>query len=631
MPPARKGVKKSPSSTQEAPAKETEVPRPVYHQSLIALMPYVVGFALAAFAIAAIWRRSCHVVIDFGRELYVPWRVSEGAVLCRDVFHNYGPLSQSYHAVLFKMLGPGLSRLMWSNAALYLVLLALLTRLLVKGWNAWVATAGVMFFVLVFSFAQLMPAGNYNYLTPYLHETTHGLLASVVLVMILSSDWLTGWRKWAAAGLCCGVSVLLKPEPMLACGLAMGTAIVARLWNREHRPSAQQMAVEAVAFALGLIVPVAVAIGTFAFWANCTWEESFQYANMAWYGVFKHASIVKSPDQLNFLGTDNIAANLWSIAVWSLGSFGLLALVTVPLWATSKQSVGVRWIVYAVLAGVAVYLGLTIKWGAVGRTLPAFLLAALIADVVRAWKSGAVDSAALVRLLLGSLAIGFLARMALNPRIGHYGFVQAPLAAMMAVGFVLYTTPQWARLEHRERVVFWVLAVITGGLGLTSITVYSQRLIAANVYPVGVGDDRVYMLPPERLLDAQEFERARAVVERLDGKSPMLVLPEGVFMNYLYRVPSPIPEFQFLPSSLVNGQGKAYVERLRGNPPAVVVLLCRDTREHGIQRFYGESPDHGEDLIQWLREEYEVVKGEGSPLDPTNHGWAVLVRRDASR
>src|SRR5262245_9777594 len=52
------------------------------------------------------WRKWPDLLVDFGEQLYLPWRISAGDVLYRDVMYlTGGPVSQYYHAALFKLFG----------------------------------------------------------------------------------------------------------------------------------------------------------------------------------------------------------------------------------------------------------------------------------------------------------------------------------------------------------------------------------------------------------------------------------------------------------------------------------------------------------------------------------------------
>ena len=64
------------------------------------------------------WRRCPDLRIDFGDNLYIAWQLSLGRVLYRDIAWLYGPLSTHLDALVFRLAGPGLGRLLWLNLAL---------------------------------------------------------------------------------------------------------------------------------------------------------------------------------------------------------------------------------------------------------------------------------------------------------------------------------------------------------------------------------------------------------------------------------------------------------------------------------------------------------------------------------
>src|SRR5580658_2104013 len=79
-----------------------------------------VGLAgLAVLMLAGSWRRWPDPQIDFGVELYLPWRLANGAVLYRDADILYGPLSQYLNAALFRLFGPGFMVLVAANLLVF--------------------------------------------------------------------------------------------------------------------------------------------------------------------------------------------------------------------------------------------------------------------------------------------------------------------------------------------------------------------------------------------------------------------------------------------------------------------------------------------------------------------------------
>src|SRR4051812_45790677 len=83
--------------------------------SLILRASMMIAFAIM---IAWTWQRWPDPIVDFGRELYVPWQVSQGKVLYRDIAHFSGPLSVYFNALLFRVLGTSLRTLEFANIAI---------------------------------------------------------------------------------------------------------------------------------------------------------------------------------------------------------------------------------------------------------------------------------------------------------------------------------------------------------------------------------------------------------------------------------------------------------------------------------------------------------------------------------
>src|SRR4051794_24128930 len=88
--------------------------------------PIIVAVAFMV-ATALTWRKWPDCLIDFGLQLYLPWKISTGSVLYRDVMYlTGGPLSQHYDALLFKVFGVSLLTLIISNLTIVAGLLILI-------------------------------------------------------------------------------------------------------------------------------------------------------------------------------------------------------------------------------------------------------------------------------------------------------------------------------------------------------------------------------------------------------------------------------------------------------------------------------------------------------------------------
>src|SRR5450755_3863178 len=206
---------------------------------------------LLAFFLSSSWRKWPDPLIDFGRELYLPWRISHGALLYRDIEGHYGPLSQYFNGALFAIFGPGLMVLVTANLVIFVGILAFLYLLCRRAWRGSGAFAAAAIFISIFGFSQFTGISNYNYATPYAHETTHGILASLALTFVFVR-WTVKGSVWLSflAGLLYGLCAVLKPEFLLAGGL-VAIAGCALRWRYSALPNLP----EVMALLAGAILP----------------------------------------------------------------------------------------------------------------------------------------------------------------------------------------------------------------------------------------------------------------------------------------------------------------------------------------------------------------------------------------
>ncbi len=125
-----------------------------------------------------------------------------------------------------------------------------------------------------------------------------------------------------------------------------------------------------------------------------------------------------------------------------------------------------------------------------------------------------------------------------------------------------------------------------------------------------------------------------SLVEWVEANLPpdatLLVLPEGVMVNYLTRRVNPTRHLNFVPPEIMIFGEERILEDLRAQPPDYVVLVHRETREYGLPLF---GTDYAPRLLEWLRDHYEPVAQVGAaPLAPERledhrRGFEVLRRR----
>jgi len=103
-------------------------------------------------------------------------------------------------------------------------------------------------------------------------------------------------------------------------------------------------------------------------------------------------------------------------------------------------------------------------------------------------------------------------------------------------------------------------------------------------------------------------------------------LPEGVMINYLARMRSPLAPTYFLPETLAGGREAVLVEQLSERPPDWVVIVKRDLREYGVAR-YGEAPGEGQLLLGWVADHYQREIAVGDDPFGDRQADGVLLKR----
>jgi hypothetical protein len=90
----------------------------------------------------------------------------------------------------------------------------------------------------------------------------------------------------------------------------------------------------------------------------------------------------------------------------------------------------------------------------------------------------------------------------------------------------------------------------------------------------------------------------------------LVVLPEGVIVNYLLRTRSSIPYLTMLPSDVATFGEDELLGALQRAPPALILLVHRETSEFG-PRFFGA--DYGLRIARWIDGRYVRVGRVGDP------------------
>lgn len=563
-------------------------------------------------------------LVDFGRELYVPWRLASGEALGRDVAWFSGPLSQHVNAFLFRTAGTSLATLVGANLLLLALLTGLWWSLLRELAGTLAATAAALALLAVFGFAQLVGIGNYNFVTPYSHEVTHGLLlASAALVGLRRFDARRDALSLAATGFALGLCFLTKVEVALAAFAACALWLATLRLGPRGEVVGPSRARWIFAGALGLPIALALLAGA---------SELGALGGLRLVcGGWLHA-LGGGAGELAFyrsgMGLDVPGTRLAELAAWS-GRWALvLAPCAVAAWYLRRGSEAAHAASAAALlavGGLLVWRFRSLEWLAAARPLPLFALAIGGAAwfALRRAPDAAEARRARTWLALAAFAFVLLFKMILNARVQHYGFALALPATLLCVAALVGALP--AALERRGRAG---LVLRLGALALFAVATaahldVTRKFLARKTEVVGRGGDAFRADARGRWVNAA-LQTYAGLAKPGDT---LAVLPEGVMLNYLAESVNPTPYVNFMPPELVLFGEERILAAFEAVPPEWVFLVHKDTSEYGFPLF---GPDYGTRLASWIQSNYAPVRQFGQPpLTPgTLFGIQLLRRKD---
>jgi hypothetical protein len=587
--------------------------------SWLGAIPMGIAFILLSWMS---WRKWPDPLIDFGQQLYVPWRLSRGAVLYHDVSYVYGCLSVCYHAVLFKIFGVSLNVILASNFLILIFLLLLVYRLFLKYSDVWTAaTVGLALTVLAFS--QLLDVGNYNYICPYSHEEFHGIVLAVVMMACLAR-WLSTGRKLplALAGGSLGLIFLTKPEVFVG---AIAPFVVAMIlqWRRISIPGLAKALLLAVVCAF---VPLAGFY--FGFRSEMNSTEAARAICGAWLPLL-HSTGLQLPIYQRNMGLD---APWFHIGQALIEFGGLAVIVGLCAWRLTRPTVKPleRAIVIGLVGGASIYY----DWTHFGHALPLLVIVAVVLWWREwRWKSEIGNRKSEIGIMWLVFSFALLAKLGFNPRLSHYGVFLAMPAFLSAIYLLLHLLPRFFQPrmntdEHgckldssafnlqlpsfRAAILIFLLA------GLARLTIQSALFYKDKDFSLGSDGDRIAAYDPK--IDPTGAAMASAVQWIETHTAPtntLAVLPEGVMLNYLTRRDNPTPYVVFAFEVWAFGE-QTMLAAYEKNPPDYIALVQRDSSEYGL-KYFGQQKGYGFDVMQWVRRNY-------SPCGVVDFAYPTAVR-----
>jgi hypothetical protein len=553
------------------PAIATDGEKPSSSTSAV-LMGVVL--AVAAIAIAQSWNRWLDPIIDTGRDLYIPEQMHGGVTIYRDIAYYYPPLTPYLLALITAITGSSIA----AYAGIGITIAVLTAAALYFGGR--VTGGRTTAFAAAVLFAACSIAGRStwgtNYLFPYSHAATLATLFFAVFVAFLC-DFLFGRR--AVGSLVVALAFALAASWTKA-EYAVFTAIVIVVAFAAHQLRVAWLAAY-VAVAMASVGAV-----SFAFRGYPPGRQ-WLFDNVA------PATLLRSPYLRDFYREVTGLAHWPSLTARSLaGALIVVAIVALLAAADRAPARSTRTLCFGVAAAASVLLLFDDRFFRSWTVLQI----ALVPFALRRPREP------LLILLAASLCT--TSRVFFNIVPVWYGFVfVVPLYLLLSHVFFEWLPARgvFSRKTSRALLVL-VIVIALQALGSAHLT-YGRK-----THPLVTGRGTIYDKLAGR---AAAIERLRQDAPRL-GIRDLVVMPEGLALNYLLHIPTPIAYYTFTPPEAADPAAEARIlAEFEAKRPQWIAFVPRAVTEFGATQF---GVDYDQRLMAYIRANYvtaEVIHEPG--------------------
>lgn len=588
-------------------------------------IPFLISAGCFAYLLDLTWLKWGDLIIDIGREMYVPLELISGKMLYRDIFYLYGPFSPYFNALLFKLFGAHIHSLVLSGIITICVTSLLIYKISRSFLDVFFSTFAVLTFLFVFAFGHSTYNGNYNFILPYTYSAIHGIMFSLAALyfFFLSFFKRPSKRNIFFYSIFLAATFLCKVE--IGASLIMSIIMSLCVYFGRERPVHRKIF---AAFFTYLALPIIfLTLGYGIFFL--TSGSIIQKSNI--FDIFFGNMDIKNVFTARVSGIVNIERNISEIFFSSLYYiFFCIFFATggfILKRVSNFKNASKRVIFYYATEVVFISIGVIIfsklfitSYSMQYKILPVICLAMIIVSLWSFIRHGKTQALYLSSVALFSLLL--MMRVLFNAWAGHYGFYILVPGLIVYYVFFLRLIPRLFNSEVIRRFIklgFFCIFV------LFIIYHFNLSRFCYSCKSLKVDSDRgalyVFNNPREaRTRELIEFLRAN-----VGGDESLVVFPEGLTINFLSGIKNPLYYYIYLPQDLLKENiREGLIEDMEEKGIDYVALVQRSTAEYGYPIF---GKDYAREIMEYVEQNYTLHKQFGPfPFTTAEYGIALFKR-----
>lgn len=563
------------------------------------------------------------MLTDYGREVYLAWQLSEGKTLYKDVAHYFGPVSSLFNSLVFTLSTRQIQALQTVNAliaALTCLLVYLFTRK-TAGIMAALANAGVF---LVFAATSLGEgtASNHNFISPYSHELTHGLLLGYLYFNTVNLDSSAVWRNGFASGILLSLAFYTKSEVFAALACACAAHALHAGFFRGTRPRV------ILAFASSLCAAFAlVSICLAAWFARSMDPRQYLSGILLMYQLPFNIPLPMKHYYAQRSGLEDIAGNLMLSAKAMLFVIAFHASAVLSNLLISRSGLpprGINALSAAAILLLCVPIFVTVYFKTsftITYFLPSWLMMAIAATLLfnHTEKTIKTNTSLVFSHYIFSLVL--LSKIFFKPTTSSYStFLLLPTLYSFTISSnILFRSPVNSLGSLLKN-----CSIVT--ISILFLCVYNKMARTASYLTSDSGITHAwergsFTLPRNRL---PVLLGAIACID--SRKSPgdtLAVFPEGGNINYLLNMPNPTRHINVSPPEWFTFGDQAITEEYESSPPTWIISYTRDNALYG----FGGLCTYAPGLCALMAERYDLVFSAEEPDSSGKTAFGARVYR----
>lgn len=534
--------------------------------------------AIAIFAFAQAQGKGMDPIIDVGRDLYIAEQITHGQKLYRDFIYNYPPAGPHVLAAFVSIFGSSLAAFEAFGVAVGVATLITLYAIARRTAGELAAFfCGLLFVSLNFAGASTWGA---NYLFPYSHATILGMLFLLLFLWaLLQYGGLSGDDRYSGSPWMLSIVVvlaLLASWSKLEYGLPVAVTFTA--FAILHRMSARHMLAAAGAAVASLLA--------------LSWIFGGSPFSFGWIDEqLLSQSLLQGESSKNFYATVSGLGD-WqrNTGLAATGAAAVcIACVTFAAIERRRQSARSDPAMILLLFAVSMLIWML----ASGYFFRAWSLLqiALVLYLLRKDRRSPL-------LIMAILSVAATIRIAMNVTPDWYGFALILPVYLVIVCTLFQFLPSRGVYGPRTAWLWAPLFIFIAAQGLLQqherygLKRFLVETLRGGFYDSNVDRARV-------LGEFLEYLRAR-------GATTMVVMPEGVTLNYFSGIRTPLTRYAFIPPETADPQiERSIIEEMDRTRPELVTIVSRDVREFGSRGF---GLDYNQELHRYVTGNYVVER-----------------------